>query len=150
ARIASSSLISAGATPTSVTLMTCSWRLLSRCIPHGAHSNGSCAMPSRRATGSVLANSDGHKGRPGACYPGASFFGSQGGLTCFVAPQLSRDAIFEAMRRRHHYATTGNRMILNVTVRLPKEADIFSRDPAFDSTVVNRSHTLMMGDIAQV
>ena len=98
----------------------------------------------------IVANSDGHKGRPGACYPGASFFGSQGGLTCFVAPQLSRDAIFEAMRRRHHYATTGNRMILNVTVRLPKEADIFSRDPAFDSTVVNRSHTLMMGDIAQV
>ena len=98
----------------------------------------------------IVANSDGHKGRPGACYPGASFFGSQGGLTCFVAPQLSRDAIFEAMRRRHHYATTGNRMILNVTVRLSKEADIFSRDPAFDSTVVNRSHTLMMGDIARV
>ena len=24
----------------------------------------------------IVANSDGHKGRPGACYPGASFFGS--------------------------------------------------------------------------
>ncbi|HZK80719.1 MAG TPA: DUF3604 domain-containing protein, partial [Humisphaera sp.] len=62
----------------------------------------------------IVANSDGHKGRPGACYPGASFFGSQGGLTCFLTPCLDRDAIFEAMRRRRHYATTGNRMILNV------------------------------------
>ena len=57
----------------------------------------------------IVANSDGHKGRPGACYPGASFFGSYGGLTCFLAERLDRAAIFEAMRRRHHYATTGNR-----------------------------------------
>ena len=57
----------------------------------------------------IMGNSDGHKGRPGACYPGASFFGSQGGLTCFLAERLDRDAIFELMRRRHHYATTGNR-----------------------------------------
>ena len=98
----------------------------------------------------IVANSDGHKGRPGACYPGASFFGSQGGLTCFVTPRLNRETIFEAMRRRHHYATTGNRMILNVTVRLPEEAEIFNRDPAFDSTVAKRSHSLMMGDIARV
>ena len=43
----------------------------------------------------IVANSDGHKGRPGACYPGASFFGSYGGLTCFLAERLDRDAIFE-------------------------------------------------------
>ena len=24
----------------------------------------------------IVGNSDGHKGRPGSCYPGASFFGS--------------------------------------------------------------------------
>ena len=42
----------------------------------------------------IVANSDGHKGRPGGCYPGASFFGSQGGLTCFLTPRLDRDAIF--------------------------------------------------------
>ena len=39
----------------------------------------------------IVANSDGHKGRPGACYPGASFFGSYGGLTCFLAERLDRD-----------------------------------------------------------
>ena len=31
----------------------------------------------------VVCNSDGHKGRPGASYPGASMFGAYGGLTCF-------------------------------------------------------------------
>ncbi|MGB7079060.1 MAG: DUF3604 domain-containing protein, partial [Xanthobacteraceae bacterium] len=98
----------------------------------------------------VVANSDGHKGRPGACYPGASFFGSQGGLTCFLAERLDRDAIFEAMRRRHHYGTTGNRMILNVTAALADDAELFARDPAFDSTVAAVTRRLIMGDIARV
>jgi hypothetical protein len=98
----------------------------------------------------IVANSDGHKGRPGACYPGASFFGSQGGLTCFIAPRLDRDAIFEAMRRRHHYGTTGNRMILDVTAELAQDAEVFACDPAFDPAVAARTRRLMMGDIARV
>ncbi len=98
----------------------------------------------------IVANSDGHKGRPGACYPGASFFGSQGGLTCFLSSRLDRDAIFEAMRRRHHYATTGNRMILNVTAALSDDAEVFNRDPAFDSTIAATTRRLIMGDIARV
>jgi len=98
----------------------------------------------------IVANSDGHKGRPGACYPGASFFGSRGGLTCFLAPRLSRDTIFEAMRRRHHYGTTGNRMILKVAVELPDTADLFARNPSFDATVVAKTRQLRMGDIARV
>jgi hypothetical protein len=98
----------------------------------------------------IVANSDGHKGRPGACYPGASFFGSQGGLTCFLTPRLDRDAIFEAMRRRRHYATTGNRMILNVIAELSDDAELFNRDPAFDTAVAGRTRRLIMGDIARV
>ncbi len=98
----------------------------------------------------IVANSDGHKGRPGASFPGASFFGSQGGLTCFLSPRLDRDAIFEAMRRRHHYGTTGNRMILEVTAELDAEAELFGRDPAFDATIAVRSGRLIMGDIARV
>ncbi len=97
----------------------------------------------------VVANSDGHKGRPGACYPGASFFGSQGGLTCFLAERLDRDAIFEAMRRRHHYGTTGNRMILNVSAELADDAELFARDPAFDPTIAAMTRRLIMGDIAR-
>ena len=72
----------------------------------------------------IVANSDGHKGRPGACYPGASFFGSYGGLTCFLAERLDRDAIFECMRRRRHYATTGNRAYLSVSAELASEAEL--------------------------
>jgi len=99
----------------------------------------------------IMANSDGHKGRPGACYPGASFFGSYGGLTCFLAERLDRDAIFRSMRRRRHYATTGNRALLDVAVDLPSGGHLFERDPALPgvpaTTPVGR---LMMGDIARV
>ena len=46
-----------------------------------------------------VANSDGHKGRPGASHPGASTFGAYGGLTCVAVGSLTRDAIFDAIRR---------------------------------------------------
>jgi hypothetical protein len=98
----------------------------------------------------IVANSDGHKGRPGACYPGASFFGSYGGLTCFLAERLDRDAIFECMRRRRHYATTGNRAYLSVSAELASEADCFLRDPAAGPTRSERTRRLIMGDIARV
>ena len=62
----------------------------------------------------ICANSDGHKCRPGASYPGASNFGSLGGLTCVLAPRLDRMNIFEALKARHFYATTGNRCLIEV------------------------------------
>ena len=43
-----------------------------------------------------VANSDGHKGRPGASHPGPSTFGAYGGLTCVLAESLTRDAVFDA------------------------------------------------------
>ena len=98
----------------------------------------------------IVANSDGHKGRPGACYPGASFFGSYGGLTCFLAERLDRDAIFECMRRRRHYATTGNRALLDVTATCASPAEVFLRDPAAGPTKSETSRRLLMGDIARV
>jgi hypothetical protein len=98
----------------------------------------------------IVANSDGHKGRPGACYPGASFFGSYGGLTCFLAERLDRDAIFECMRRRRHYATTGNRALLNVSVEAASDAEVFERDPAAGPARSERSRRLIMGDIGRV
>ncbi|MFW6146618.1 MAG: DUF3604 domain-containing protein, partial [Planctomycetota bacterium] len=65
----------------------------------------------------ICANSDGHKGRPGASYPGAGRFGSYGGLTCVLAPALDRRRIWEAMKARHFYATTGHRPLVNLRVR---------------------------------
>ncbi|MSO77877.1 MAG: DUF3604 domain-containing protein [Alphaproteobacteria bacterium] len=99
----------------------------------------------------IVANSDGHKGRPGACYPGASFFGSYGGLTCYLAERLGRDAIFEAFRRRRHYATTGNRAFLDVAVECASPADCFERDPALTGSAPSEPvRRLLMGDIARV
>jgi hypothetical protein len=98
----------------------------------------------------IVSNSDGHKGRPGACYPGASFFGSYGGLTCFLAERLDRDAIFESMRRRRHYATTGNRALLDVAVTTRTPAELFLRDPAAGPAKSETAQRLLMGDIARV
>jgi hypothetical protein len=67
----------------------------------------------------ICANSDGHKGRPGASFPGAGMFGSLGGLTCFIAEKLDRDHIYEAIMKHHFYATTGNRPILSVHAESP-------------------------------
>jgi hypothetical protein len=63
----------------------------------------------------VVANSDGHKGRPGASYPGAGIFGSYGGLTCVLAESLDRDTVWRAYRERRVYATTGARILLDVS-----------------------------------
>ena len=62
----------------------------------------------------VVCHSDDHKGRPGATRPGASTFGAIGGLSCYFMPQLTREALFEALRRRHHYGTTGTRIFIDL------------------------------------
>ncbi|MDY7011438.1 MAG: DUF3604 domain-containing protein [Planctomycetota bacterium] len=64
----------------------------------------------------ICANSDGHKCRPGASYPGSGSFGSLGGLTCVLSKRLDRNSVYAAMKARHFYATTGNRPLLDVTV----------------------------------
>ena len=64
----------------------------------------------------ICANSDGHKGRPGASYPGSGKFGSLGGFTCLLARRLDRKHIVAALRSRHCYATTGNRCLVDVRV----------------------------------
>lgn len=98
----------------------------------------------------VVCNSDGHKGRPGASYPGAAKFGSYGGLTCFFAESLTRDAIFDCLRRRHHYGTTGCRMHLDVRVILPDGGLVFDDDPrVYPDTGCSETNEVMMGDIVQ-
>ena len=98
----------------------------------------------------VVCNSDGHKGRPGASFPGSSTFGAYGGLTCFLTDRLDRDAIFEAMRRRHHYGTTGCRMFIDLGVELPESGRLFERDPkAVPDTPSHEVTRAIMGDIVQ-
>ena len=98
----------------------------------------------------IVANSDGHKGRPGASYPGVSEFGAYGGLTCFLAAENTREALFEAIRRRHHYATTGCRIALSVRAALAEPARIHHRDPAGVADAPwHEAGEAMMGDIVE-
>ncbi len=69
----------------------------------------------------ICGNSDGHKCRPGASYPGAAKFGSLGGLTCILASELNRISVLEALKSRHFYATTGVRPLLDLTVSQDNE-----------------------------
>lgn len=63
----------------------------------------------------IVAGSDDHKGRPGASYPGAGLFGVRGGLTCIYASSLTREGLWEALKHRRVYGTTGERILLRFT-----------------------------------
>jgi hypothetical protein len=95
----------------------------------------------------IVCNSDGHKGRPGASHPGATKFGSYGGLTCMLATELTREALADCLRKRHHYGTTGCRMILDVNARFENAATLYATDPNLGETDSDETHTAMMGDI---
>jgi len=97
----------------------------------------------------ILANSDGHKGRHGASHPGASLFGAYGGLSCLLAKSLTRDALLEALRRRHHYATTGTRLHLDARVSFDRDAQLYGEDPVMGGQVIATVREAMMGDILQ-
>ncbi|MEM6308569.1 MAG: DUF3604 domain-containing protein [Pseudomonadota bacterium] len=107
-------------------------------------------FPLRRRVG-VVCNSDGHKGRPGASYPGASRFGAYGGLTCFLTTSNDRKSIIEAQRSRHHFGTTGCRMYLDVTASFDAAAERFARNPIAGQDAVSEAVSdAMMGDIVRV
>jgi len=82
----------------------------------------------------VVCHSDDHKGRPGATRPGASSFGAIGGLTCYFMPQLTRDALFEALRQRRHYGTTGARIFVDLHASFDEPVVGFSEDPQLGPT----------------
>lgn len=52
---------------------------------------------------------DEHRGRCGGGVPGTAVFGTKGGMSGVVAPELSRKAIAKALRARHTFASTGER-----------------------------------------
>jgi hypothetical protein len=61
----------------------------------------------------VTAGSDDVMGRPGASHPGNHIGRNlRGGLTAIYAQELTRAALWEAIRARRCYATTGPRMLL--------------------------------------
>jgi Protein of unknown function (DUF3604) len=96
----------------------------------------------------IVCHSDDHKGRQGATMPGASTFGAIGGLTCYLAPELSRDAIFATLRARRHYGTTGTRLYMAVAGTFDRPVEIFADDPLLGPTTSNRGTAVSMGAIA--
>lgn len=61
----------------------------------------------------VIAGSDSVDGRPAASHPGhMGVRNVRGGLTAILATDLTRAAIWQALRERHCYATTGERILL--------------------------------------
>lgn len=102
----------------------------------------------------VVANSDGHKGRPGASYPGAGKFGAIGGLTCFLLSGLDRASLLDCMRKRRHYGTTGGangRMIIDMQGEFTQAGTLYHDDPAlFDNADGTASTKALMGDIVHL
>lgn len=60
----------------------------------------------------VIGGSDDHTGRPGASRGTAGSLCVQGGLAGVYATSLTREGVWEAIRSRRCYATTGERIIL--------------------------------------
>lgn len=54
---------------------------------------------------------DEHYGRPGGGHPAAFCYGTTGGITGFIAPELTKEAVGKALRARHTWATTGKRLV---------------------------------------
>jgi len=102
----------------------------------------------------IIGNSDGHKGRPGASYPGAGWFGAVGGLTCFLMPELTRDALLDCIKKRHHYATNGGpsgRIHMDLSVSFDQPATLYHDDPAlFRKSRGVSCKEAMMGDIVHL
>jgi hypothetical protein len=97
----------------------------------------------------VVCHSDDHKGRPGATRPGASSFGAIGGLTCYFMPELTRDALFEALRHRRHCGTTGARIFLDLQGSFDQPVTGFAEDPQLGPTEEFATGQALMGDIVR-
>jgi hypothetical protein len=95
----------------------------------------------------VVCHSDDHKGRPGATRPGASTFGAVGGLACYFMPELTRDTLFEALRTRRHYGTTGPRIYLDLHGTFEQSVTGFSEDPKLGPASEFSVREAHMGDI---
>jgi hypothetical protein len=67
----------------------------------------------------IMASSDTCAGLPGRSVANSErwdFHKEKGGLTAVYAPELTRSAVFDALRRRRTYGTTGVRIILDFTL----------------------------------
>lgn len=85
---------------------------------HSTHATSEWFLHEALARGyrmGVVAGSDSVDGRPGNSHPGhLGVRNVRGGLTAIRAEALTRESIWSALTRRHCYATTGERILLEV------------------------------------
>jgi len=90
-----------------------------------------------------VGGTDTHRARPASSRTNLSgldaddFLG--GGLTCVLAPELTREAIFEAIRARRCYATNGARILLDVRLNGHRMGEEFKSDTASPRTLTVRA-----------
>lgn len=85
------------------------------CSTHGRFEWFARDAISRGLNVGFVGSTDDHTGRPGAGYS-AFADARRGGLAAVYAGELTRPSIWEGIRRRQVYATTGDRIILDVHV----------------------------------
>ena len=64
----------------------------------------------------VIGGSDDHLSHPGYSAPSRDSLAQRGGLAAVMAPTRSRDAIFDALKARRTYATSGERILLELAL----------------------------------
>ncbi|MCL5025863.1 MAG: DUF3604 domain-containing protein [Chloroflexi bacterium] len=85
-----------------------------------------------------IGNSDDHTGRTGAAYPATEELARRNGLVAVYAGELTRQGIWDALWKRHCYATSGERIVLRLASGGHIMGDEFSTSspPAFDVEVI--------------
>ncbi|OGG46063.1 MAG: hypothetical protein A3F84_01970 [Candidatus Handelsmanbacteria bacterium RIFCSPLOWO2_12_FULL_64_10] len=78
----------------------------------------------------IIASTDNHVGMPGRSYPHDRqvHTGFKGGKVAVYAEALTREAIFDALKERHCYGTTGERIILRFFVNDRRMGSLFATD----------------------
>lgn len=88
-----------------------------------------------------VGQSDDHSGRPGLSAPlrprsrDFATFDVYGGYTAILAPELTREVIWKALRARHCYATSGRRILLSVSSGLYSMGDVIEEPHPVDLAV---------------
>jgi hypothetical protein len=70
---------------------------------------------------------DEHRGRPGGGAPGVGSFGTCGGVTGFIASELTSAVVARALRARHTWATTGRRAVALLSAGSHVQGDAFDQ-----------------------